>query len=177
MSEHEVVTPMGILQDVDIDFDFSRQVSSAQLPCFHARPRDLGAELVVSVDTAPLHTAQTMQMREAGEWRYMELPRDATRGSIMVSATPIDLGAEPEEGILFEGFPLGDLGLKRALVEYPDGLRVPFWGFFFASEDQTLAAAIAKTIGSGKLVNDAGEELILPDITGAEALQISLSRR
>jgi hypothetical protein len=113
-------------------------------------------DLAVSVDTAPLH---------------MELPR-------YPMVPPIDLGAEPEPPkILVAGFSLGDLGLKRALVEYPDGSRVPFLGFFLQSQDQTLAAAIAKTIGSGKLVNDAGEELILPDITGAEALRISLSRR
>jgi hypothetical protein len=144
ISTRNVVTPMGILQDVG-DFDL--------------RPID-PIDLVVSVDTAPSHIAQTL-----------ELPR-----SPMVP--PIDLGAEPEPPkILVAGFSLGDLGLKRALVEYPDGSRVPFWGFFFQSQDQTLAAAIAKTIGSGKLVNDAGEELILPDITGAEALQISLSRR
>jgi hypothetical protein len=103
----------------------------------------------------------------------IDLPTDGPR---LYLSPPIDLGTGPES-VTVEGLPLGDLGLKRALVAYPDGSRVPFWGFFFTSEDQTLAAAIAKTIGNGKLVNDAGEELILPDITGAEALQISLSRR
>ena len=41
-----------------------------------------------------------------------------------------------------------------------------------------LEPAIARAIGPGAaLVNDTGEELILPDLTGAEALQISLTRR
>jgi hypothetical protein len=116
----------------------------------------------------------------------MELPRYPSippielgaAGDIMILSEPIQLGAEPEEPerILFEGFPLADLGLKRALVEYPDGSRVPLWGFCI-KHDETLLSAIARTIGSGKLVNDAGEELILPDLTQTEALQISLSRR
>jgi hypothetical protein len=100
----------------------------------------------------------------------MELHRDC-----MVVGEPIDLGAEPP-GIPIEGFPLADLGLKRALIRQPDGSLVPLVGFT-CERDESLSAAIARAIGPGAtLVNDAGEELILPDITGEEAMQISLSR-
>jgi hypothetical protein len=101
----------------------------------------------------------------------MELHRDC-----MVVSEPIDLGAEPP-GIPITGFPLADLGLKRALIRQPDGSLERFEGFAWTDPGDGLRAAIARYIGPGAtLVNDAGEELILPNLTRDEALQISLSR-
>jgi hypothetical protein len=95
--------------------------------------------------------------------------------SEVVVSPPSELGAEPS--LTIDGFPLGDLGLKRAQVRQPDGSVAPFTGFIALGDDR-LRNAIARTIGPGAtLVNDAGEELILPDITVEEAAQISLSRQ
>lgn len=87
-------------------------------------------------------------------------------------------GTDSGSGFEIEGFPLSDLGLDRALILAANGSTEPFKGFAsFGTGEESLRDCIKRCIGeNNKLVNDALEELILPDITLNQAMKISIDR-